>query len=73
MKILKNNVFIDITCPHCTSELRVYEKDIDVNHHFGHGIYIHIYCAACGEKIPLTIAQLRPEWKHLLIDPNDDD
>ena len=73
MDVLKNNVFIELTCPHCQSELRVFEEDINVYHGDCHGTTIDIYCAACKQRIDLESKQLRPEWKHLLVDPNDDD
>ena len=73
MKILKNKVCIQVTCPYCESELEVYEDDINVIHHFGHGMRINITCAACNQEIPLKREDLRSEWDDLLIDPDDDD
>lgn len=72
MKIVKNNVFIEVTCPHCKSKLKVFEKDISVNFVFGHGTEIKVICAACDKEIPLQRKQLRAEWQHLLINPEDE-
>ncbi len=72
MKVVKNNVFIEVTCTHCKSKLKVFEKDIEVIFAFGHGTRITIVCAACNQEISLKEEQLRPEWKHLLINPDDE-
>jgi RNase P subunit RPR2 len=72
MKIVKNNVFIKITCSHCKSKLKVFEKDIKVVFVFGHGTSITVICLACDKEISLKSKQLREEWQHLLINPEDE-
>jgi hypothetical protein len=62
MKVLDNNNYIEVGCPHCKSKLGVHVGDIRYNEMGHHGSVFKITCEACGRPVDLNQSQIPASW-----------
>ncbi|HWP61377.1 MAG TPA: hypothetical protein VN495_02140 [Candidatus Paceibacterota bacterium] len=67
MKVLENNNFIRVTCPHCTSKLGVHLKDIHYNEMAHHSPEFSATCGACKGMVPVPGSVIPASWMRTIV------
>ncbi len=62
MRVIENNDFIEVTCPHCKSKLAVHCEDI-IDNDVGP---LTIKCGVCGRTIETNAGQIPNHWKSII-------
>jgi hypothetical protein len=63
MRVLKNNDYLEIECPHCKSELAVFAKDIRCPEIHGGPSVI---CCVCRHSIPIKFSRIPNAWMSIV-------
>lgn len=70
MRVLENNNYIEVSCPHCKSKLGVHVGDIRHNEIAHRCPAFEVACGACGRSVGLKREQIPANWISTII-PDD--
>jgi len=70
MKVIDNNNYIEVICPHCNSKLGVHKEDIRYNEIPHRCSEFEVECGACGNTVGIEPEKVPSSWKDDII-PND--